>query len=78
MPSFWKDGLNLRELKDIVLCICLLFCVGADFYFMRFYNDIPDNWLTLTILLVSIIAGISGLKSVLESKNSSKSGDIND
>ena len=69
VPSFWKDGLNLKEFKDIILCICLLFCVGADFYFMKAHDDIPSNWLTLTLTFVYLIAGISTVKSVLESKN---------
>jgi hypothetical protein len=70
--NFLKDGLSINETKVSSLVITFLIAFASSTYFAFVRGDVPSNYLTMTLGLITALGTVNGLD--LLSKNKIKGG----
>lgn len=72
--DFLKDGLSINETKvsSIVITFLVAFIVSTYFAFAR--GDVPSNYLTMTLGLITALGTVNGIDLVARNKNKIEGG----
>lgn len=72
--DFLKDGLSIDETRVSSLVITFLIAFGVSVYLVLARGDVPSNFLTMTLGLITAVGAVNGLSLASQIKNNKIEG----